>query len=74
MRIREDDVQKMTFWTRYGHYVFVVMPFGLTNSSAAFIDLMNYVCRPMLDSSVIVFINEILVYSKTPEMHEEHLR
>ena len=67
-------MQKTTFRTRYGHYEFVVMPFGLTNAPAAFMDLMNRVCRPMLDRSVIVFIDDILVYSKTQEQHEEHLR
>ena len=73
MRVREEDVQKTAFRTRYGHYEFVVMPFGLTNAPAAFMDLMNRVCRPMLDRSVIVFIDDILVYSKTQEEHEEHL-
>ena len=74
MRVREEDVQKTAFRTRYGHYEFVVMPFGLTNAPAAFMDLMNRVCRSMLDWSVIVFIDDILVYSKTQEEHEEHLR
>ena len=74
MRVRYDDVQKTTFRTRYGHYEFVVMPFGLTNVPAAFMDLMNRVFRPMLDQSIIVFIDDILVYSKTQEQHEEHLR
>ena len=64
MRVREEDVQKTAFRTRYGHYEFVVMPFGLTNAPAAFMDLMNRVCRPMLDRSVIAFIDDILVYSK----------
>ena len=74
MRVRDEDVQKTAFRTRYGHYEFVVMPFGLTNAPTAFMDLMNRVCRPMLDRSVIVFIDDILVYSKTQEQHEEHLR
>ena len=74
MRVREEDVQKTAFRMRYGHYEFMVMPFGLTNYPAAFMDLMNRVCRPMLDRSVIVFIDDILVYSKTQEQHEEHLR
>ena len=73
MRVREEDVQKTAFRTRYGHYEFVVTPFGLTNAPVAFMDLMNNVCRPMLDQSVIVFIIDILVYSKTREQHEEHL-
>ena len=67
-------MEKTAFQTRYGHYEFVVMPFGLTNAPTVFMDLMNRVCRPMLDRSVIVFIDDILVYSKTREQHEEHLR
>ena len=74
MRFRYDDVQKTTFRTRYGHYEFVVMPFGLTNAPTLFMDLMNRVCRPMLDRSVIIFIDDILVYSKTREEHVQHLR
>ena len=65
MWVRDEDVQKTAFRTRYGHYEFVVMPFGLTNAPAAFMDLMNHVCRSMLDRSVIVFIDDIVVYSKT---------
>ena len=65
VRARDDDVQKTAFRTRYGHYEFVVIPFGLTNAPSTFMDLMNRVCRPMLDRSVIVFIDDILVYSKT---------
>ena len=67
-------MQKTAFRTRYGHYKFVVMPFGLTNAPSAFMDLMNRMCRPMLYRSVIVFIDDILFYSKTKEQHEEHLR
>ena len=74
MRVREEDVQKTAFRMRYGHYEFVVMPFGLTNALAAFMDLINRVCRPMLDRSMIVLIDDILVYSKTQEQHEENLR
>ena len=67
-------MQKTTFQTLYGHYEFVVMPFRLTNAPAVFMDLMNRVYKLMLDWSVIVFIDDILVYSKTWELHEEHLR
>ncbi|KAJ9544711.1 hypothetical protein OSB04_024418 [Centaurea solstitialis] len=74
MRVKEEDIEKTAFRTRYGHYEFVVMPFGLTNAPAAFMDLMNRVCRPMLDRSVIVFIDDILVYSKTKDDHDAHLR
>ncbi|GJU26445.1 putative reverse transcriptase domain-containing protein [Tanacetum coccineum] len=64
----------MAFRTRYGHFEFVVMPFGLTNAPSIFMDLINRVCRPMLDKSVIVFINDIIVYFKSKEEHEVHLR
>ncbi|GJS83560.1 putative reverse transcriptase domain-containing protein, partial [Tanacetum coccineum] len=73
LRIREEDIQKTAFRTRYMHYEFVVMPFGLTNAPAAFMDLMNLVCRPMLDKSVIIFIDDILIYSKSATEHEGHL-
>ena len=73
MKVREEDVEKTAFRTRYDHYESVVMPFGLTNTPASFMDLMNRVCRPMFDRSIIVFIDDILVYSKTKEQHEEHL-
>ncbi|GJU98207.1 putative reverse transcriptase domain-containing protein [Tanacetum coccineum] len=74
LKVREEDIPKTAFRKRYGHYEFVVMPFGLTNASAIFMDLMNRVCRPMLDKSVIVFIDDILVYSKDKKEHEAHLR
>ncbi|GJT31066.1 putative reverse transcriptase domain-containing protein [Tanacetum coccineum] len=73
LRVHEDDIPKTAFKTRCGHFEFTVMPFGLTNASAVFMDLMNQVCRSYLDKFVIVFIDDILIYSKTREEHEEHL-
>ena len=74
LRIRDSDVAKTAFRSRYGHYEFVVMPFGLTNAPAAFMDLMNRVFSPYLDRFVIVFIDDILVYSKSEKEHAKHLR
>ena len=64
----------MTFRIRYGHYEFLVLPFGLTNASAAFMDLMNRVFKPYLDRFMIIFIDDILIYSKSQAEHEQHLR
>ncbi|KAK9079891.1 hypothetical protein SSX86_001564 [Deinandra increscens subsp. villosa] len=74
LKVKEEDVPKTAFRTRYGHYEFLVMSFGLTNAPAAFMDLMNRVCKPMLDKSVIVFIDDILVYSRNEAEHAKHLR
>ncbi|GJR03824.1 putative reverse transcriptase domain-containing protein, partial [Tanacetum coccineum] len=74
LRVREEDIPKTAFRTRYGHYEFQVMPFGLTNALDVFMDLMNRVCKPYLDKFVIVFIDDILIYSKSKQEHEEHLK
>ncbi|KAL4016296.1 hypothetical protein IC575_023944 [Cucumis melo] len=74
LRIKDEDVPKTAFRSRYGHYEFIVMSFGLTNAPAVFMDLMNRVFREFLDTFVILFIDDILIYSKTEAEHEEHLR
>ncbi|XP_070013593.1 uncharacterized protein [Nicotiana sylvestris] len=74
LKIRDSNVLKTAFRTRYGHYEFLVMSFGLTNAPVAFMDLMNRVFRPYIDSFVIVFIDDISIYARSLEEHEQHLR
>ncbi|GKA11083.1 putative reverse transcriptase domain-containing protein [Tanacetum coccineum] len=74
LRVQEEDIPKTAFRTRYGHYEFQVMPFGLTNAPVIFMDLMNRVCKLYLDKFVIVFIDDILIYSKSEKEHAEHLK
>ncbi|GJR81652.1 putative reverse transcriptase domain-containing protein [Tanacetum coccineum] len=74
LRVHEDAIPKTAFQTRYGHFEPTVMPFGLTNAPAVFMDLMNRVCKPYLGRFVIVFIDDILAYSKSKEEHEVHLK
>nr|GEV14947.1 putative reverse transcriptase domain-containing protein [Tanacetum cinerariifolium] len=73
-RVREEDIPKTTFRTRYGHYEFQVMPFGLTNTPVVFMDLMNRVCKLYLDRFVIVLIDDILIYSKNRKEHKGHFK
>ncbi|GJT13186.1 putative reverse transcriptase domain-containing protein [Tanacetum coccineum] len=74
LRIRKEEIPITAFRTRYGHYEFQVMPFGLTNAPTVFMDLMNRMCKPYLDKFIIVFIDDILIYSKNKEEHGEHLK
>ncbi|GJY93105.1 putative reverse transcriptase domain-containing protein, partial [Tanacetum coccineum] len=74
LRVRDENIPRTAFRTRYRHYEFQVMSFGLTNASAVFMDLMNRVCKPYLDKFVIVFIDDILIYSRNKEEHANHLR
>ena len=74
LRVRETDIPKTSFKTRYEHFEFTVMPFGLTNAPAEFMDLMHRVFQPCLDQFVIVFVDDILVYSQSEWEHEYYLR
>ena len=74
MKIRESDIMKTAFVTRYGQYEFTVMPFGLTNAPTNFMNVMNKIFIEKLDKFVVVFIDDILIYSKSATNHEEHLR
>jgi hypothetical protein len=74
VRVKEEDIPKTAFRTRYGHYEFLVMSFGLTNTPAVFMDTMNRVFHDYLDQFIIVFIDDMLIYSRMSEEHEEQLR
>ena len=73
-KIKDEGIFKTSFRTRYGHYEFVVMPVGLTNAPPVFMCLMNNVMHKYLDKFMVVFIDDILIYSKSEEEHKEHLK
>ena len=72
LRVKETDIPKITFRTRYGHFEFIVMPFGLTNAPAAFMDIRHRVFQPYLDHFVVVFVDDILIHFQSEEEHEDH--
>ena len=74
LRVREANIPKTSFRTRYGHFEFTVMPFGLTNEPTSFMDLMHRVFQPYLDQFVVMFVDDIFIYSQSEEEHEDHLR
>ena len=74
LRVRDVDIPKSLFRTRFWHFEFIVMPFGLTNVLAAFMDLMHKVFQPYLDQFVVVFVDDVLIYSQSKEEHEDHFR
>ena len=74
LRVREADIPNTTFKTWHGHFEFIVMPFGLTNALVTFIDLKHRVFQPYLDQFIVVFVDDILIYSQSEEEHEDHLR
>ena len=74
LRVREVDIPKTAFKTRYGHFEFTMMPFGLTNAPSTFMDLMHRVFQPYLDDFIVVFVDDILIYSQSEEEHEDRLR
>ena len=74
LRVRETNIPKTVFKTRYGHFEFTVMPFGLTNAPIALMDLMHRVFQPYLDQFVVVFVDDILIYSQSEREHEDHMR
>ena len=74
IKVKDEDMQKTAFRTRYGHYEYKVMPFGVTNAPGVFMEYMNRIFHEYLDQFVVVFIDDILIYSKTEAEHAEHLK